>query len=80
MAFPGELKGFDGVTCDCGKRLPLRIAYSPAGYYLGYFCGHCGPYSRETGYFKTRSEAETQLKIAKQGGIPLGARDTGHHP
>ena len=51
MAFPGELRGIEGTTCDgCGTDLPLKVLSTRAGHYLGYWCPNCGPYSRETGY------------------------------
>lgn len=59
---PGECSGMHGVKCDCGKDLSLKICYSAAGHYLGYWCSHCGPWSRETKYFRTRAEAEKALK------------------
>jgi len=63
---PGETVGFGGVTCGGDGdhdpvRLKLEVCHSAAGYYLGYNCPFCGPYSRETGYFKTRGEAEKAL-------------------
>lgn len=62
MALKGELKGLDGTTCsECGAELILSIQRSGAGWYLGYFCGHCGPCSRETGYFATREKAAVAL-------------------
>lgn len=67
MTLFGELKGLIGTTCsDCGEFLPLQVLRSFAGYYLGYFCNHCGPYSRESGYYKTYEEAEKELERAKQ--------------
>jgi len=61
MAIQGELKGLDGTVCKCGAELLLDVQQSAAGWYLGYFCGRCGPYSRETGYFTTLEEAEDTL-------------------
>ena len=46
MAIEGELNGINGTTCvDCKSKLPLKVCMSAAGYYLGYFCNCCGPYS-----------------------------------
>lgn len=59
---PGETI-FSGAseTCpDCGIKPELQVCQSPAGFYLGTYCD-CGPYSRETNYFKTRKEAERAL-------------------
>ncbi|MHA1344958.1 MAG: hypothetical protein ACTSO3_01025 [Candidatus Heimdallarchaeaceae archaeon] len=52
------------ATCiDCASALPLKVLHSNAGYYIGTFCSCCGPYSRESEYFKTRDEAEKELKF-----------------
>lgn len=49
-------------TCDeCGIELKLEVCRSAAGHYLGTWC-NCGPYSRESGYFASRKEAEEALK------------------
>lgn len=47
----------------CGKILRLQICQSMAGYYVGYICPNCGPYDRVSGYFKTREQAEAELKL-----------------
>lgn len=48
-------------TCeDCGKRLIPEVLFTCA-WYIGTQC-ECGPYSRESQYFKTRKEAEQVLK------------------
>ena len=52
---------------DCGTELKPQILKTCA-YYVGTCC-ECGPYSRETGYFATREEAEQVLN-----GIALGER------
>ncbi len=64
MAMPGELTGVENevIQCsECGADLPLRILHSAAGYHIGRFCNTCGPYSRETSYFKTEKEARKVL-------------------
>jgi hypothetical protein len=49
-------------TCkDCGVHLLNQVLCSAAGYYIGTEC-HCGPYSRESGYFASREEAEMILE------------------
>jgi len=60
---PGEIVGHSGpITCaDCGASMPLQVCCSAAGYYLGYLCEMCGPWSRETGYFPTREAAQAAL-------------------
>jgi len=62
MALEGELLGLNGAACaECGRALSLQVCESGAGFYLGYFCGRCGPMSRETGYYPTREIAEANL-------------------
>ena len=46
---------------DCGKEMRIEVLRSAAGYYIGTFC-HCGPYSRESGYYGTKPEAEKALQ------------------
>lgn len=79
MTLPSELSGFDGATCDCrvrNTRLELKLLRSASGHYLGYLCPHCGPWSRETGYYISRNIAKMELLFAQNGGIPLDARVT----
>lgn len=48
-------------TCpDCGQPLCLEVLFSGAGHYIGTMCD-CGPYSRESGYFPSRTHAENAL-------------------
>lgn len=48
----------------CGKKLQFEVLQTSAGYYIGTFCHKChSPYSRETDYFKLRSEAEQALRM-----------------
>jgi hypothetical protein len=48
-------------TCpDCGTVLTLEALASGAGWYVGTFC-ECGPYSRESGYYRTEREAQDVL-------------------
>jgi len=50
------------IKCeDCDSDLPLQVLHSGAGYYIGRHCPQCGPYSRETGYYKYRDIAEYTL-------------------
>lgn len=78
MALPGELKGLDGTTCEnCGADLILYVQRSAAGWYLGYFCGKCGPYSRETGYYHTCEAAQKALDAwLMEAEVPDNIRDT----
>ncbi len=66
MVMSGEVVGmigrFDQTQCtECRDVLTLQVCRSPAGYYLGYICPNCGPYSRETGYFQSWDEANEAL-------------------
>lgn len=70
---PGECVGFDGATCTCGLELPLEILQSAAGYYLGYCCPQCGPYSRETIYL-TEEQAITALEFVRLEGWTIYER------
>ncbi len=61
---PGEsiLSGAPDTCSDCKKRLEPKVMRSPAGYYIGTSCD-CGPYSRESDYFKDREAAEKALPL-----------------
>jgi len=49
-------------TCpDCGIKLEEQVLMSAAGYYIGTKC-NCGPYSRESHYYKNKVEAEFDLE------------------
>lgn len=52
-------------TCDCGTKLLFQVLQSPAGFYIGTQCDVCGPWSRESDYFKTRELAQTALDTGK---------------
>lgn len=57
----------DDTICDeCEEPMPLKVLKSAAGYYIGRFCGNCGPYSRDSGYFKTEEEAQAELDQMKE--------------
>lgn len=61
MTLPGEV-GHIGSTCgDCGETLVAKVCRSAAGYYVGTWCA-CGPYSRESGYFRSEEEAKLALE------------------
>lgn len=52
-------------TCDeCGQTPRLDVYHSNAGYYIGTYC-KCGPYSRESGYYRTEKQAR---KAMMEGG------------
>lgn len=62
--------GADDKCTECGAALPLGVCSSAAGYYVGTWCDTCGPYSRESGYYKTRDEAERALASGDFGRMP----------
>lgn len=57
--------GSDKCT-DCGKKLEFMVCQSNAGYYVGTWCC-CGPFSRESGYYRSRDEAQKALDSGKYG-------------
>ena len=62
MALPGEcIHDTQTVCMECGTELNIQVLRSAAGYYIGFFCPTCGPYSRESGYYRSREEAEEAL-------------------
>jgi len=49
-------------TCEECKVTPKnQVLQSAAGYYIGTWCD-CGPYSRESGYYKSREDAQKALE------------------
>jgi hypothetical protein len=61
MALPGECVNSTVTKCgDCDTTLHIEVLRSNR-YYIGFFCPKCGPYSRESGYYNTREEAQTAL-------------------
>jgi len=72
---PGEtfasLGGTEFHQCeDCKVELIPQVLRSAAGYYIGTSC-NCGPYSRESGYYKTRDDA---AKALTDGSFERGVR------
>jgi hypothetical protein len=60
MALPGEAD--HAFICDsCGSLLDHGVQRSAAGYYIGTWCPRCGPYARESCYFRSREEAGRHL-------------------
>lgn len=62
MAINGETGHCYSTCTDCKQELLPQVLKSAAGYYVGTFC-HCGPYSRETGYFRTKEEVADVLPL-----------------
>ena len=62
MTLPGECVNDTKTTChECGTELVIDVQKSAAGYYIGFWCENCGPYSRESNYFRSYDEAEAAL-------------------
>ena len=62
MTLPGEcVNDIQTVCVECGAELNIQVLSSAAGYYIGFFCPQCVPYSRESGYYLSREEAELAL-------------------
>lgn len=62
MAFPEELVRWTGAgRCEeCNEPFELHVMMSGAGFFVGTEC--CvGPNSRESGYYRTRAEAQKAL-------------------
>lgn len=58
----GECIEAEETECTgCGTPLKLEVCQSRAGYYIGFQCPNCGPYSRESGYYKNQDAAEMSL-------------------
>lgn len=74
---PGE--GDAHTKClDCGHFMETEVLMSNAGYYIGTFCDNCGPHSRESDYFRTREDAEAELKLWKEFNVKPSARTPGY--
>ena len=68
MAQPGECVNAIRTACsECDTELAVKVCVSGAGFYIGFFCPHCGPYSRESGYYSNREEAEHALNSGNYG-------------
>ena len=68
LMLPGECVNDTVTTClECKTTLTTRVLTSAAGYYLGFRCPSCGPYSRESGYFPSRESAERALESGSYG-------------
>ena len=52
------------ICSDCGEIPTWGVYRSNAGYYVGTYC-HCGPYSRESEYFRTQEAATVILNSVK---------------
>jgi hypothetical protein len=68
MTLPGECVNARETIChECGTELEIDIQKSAAGFYIGFWCGRCGPYSRESGYYRSYEDAEKALSTGSYG-------------
>ena len=58
--FMKELRKRTGACSACNTELVPKVMSTMGGYYVGTSC-KCGPFSRETDYFKTEEEAQEVL-------------------
>jgi hypothetical protein len=65
---PGETiaTGASPTCSECHVTPKLEILQSPIGFYIGTMC-NCGPYSRESDYYRSRTDAEIALKAGTYG-------------
>jgi hypothetical protein len=62
MVLPGECVNEGKTICiECCAKLEIAVHRSAAGWYLGFFCLRCGPYSRESGYYHSAEAAKEAL-------------------
>lgn len=55
------VKDMRTVCIDCGTPLNIQVMFNDIGYFIGFYCPHCGPYSRESGYYPSWEEATVAL-------------------
>lgn len=69
MALPTETiaNGAAAVCEDCGVAPKLEVLRSNQ-YYIGTMC-KCGPYSRESGYYRTHEDAVKALASGEFGRV-----------
>ena len=69
MVLPNETIGTGAPKkCEeCGTTLIPKVLHT-CSYYIGTEC-QCGPYSRESGYFKSRDEADKALASGVYGRV-----------
>lgn len=61
---PGEtLQSGAPARCPtCKTDLVVGVQRSAGGWYIGTVC-QCGPYTRESGYYRTEHDAQTALRL-----------------
>ena len=61
---PGECVEDVTTACtECNEKLDIGVYQSNAGYYIGFWCPNCGPYSRESRYYRNEVEASVDLQL-----------------
>lgn len=68
MTLPGETisTGASPRCEDCHKMPKIDVYSTPAGYYVGTYCD-CGPYSRESDYYRDHESAQRALNSGAYG-------------
>lgn len=63
---PGETirSGAANPCPDCKLFMGFEVLMSGGGFYVGTECD-CGPHTRESGYYRSREEAQTALDEGK---------------
>lgn len=56
--------GAPAVCPDCGLTVRVGVRWSAAGWYIGGWC-NCGPYSRESGYYRSEDVAREIYESGK---------------
>jgi hypothetical protein len=75
MTLPGECVNDTTTIChECGAELNIDIQKSAAGFYVGFWCPECGPYSRESGYYRNYEDAEKAPLALTRTDPPLPIR------
>ena len=68
MTLPGETiaSGAPPRCPDCAVMPRIDVYRSGAGFYIGTYC-QCGPYTRESGYYRNRDQAQAALHSGRYG-------------
>lgn len=71
MTLPGEtLASFHVMRHECEECAEVMVPavyQSQAGWYVGFLCTTCGPYSRESRYYRNVREAREALVSGNYG-------------
>lgn len=58
--------GASHVCPTCKKAMMDEVCQSAAGFYIGTMC-NCGPYSRESDYYRSKEDAQAALEAGDYG-------------